>query len=222
MELLKNLVFNNTKFILITLCLVFFSKSKAQCDDTEQVQPTIMVIPWTKINEDILYKIENDKNYRDVITLIKDAFIQKDFNTEDFITEYENLLKDNAISLEKFAQDEVVKQIINNTTADIVVKAELEFGTGTIGNYIGIQLTAEDIASGENLSNLPNSLSPEVRTTKYSELAKKALLEDGKIEKFLNDMNKSFTLIKEKGRTVSVRIEVSENSKITLDEEIDE
>lgn len=222
MGLSENLVTKKQLVNLFIFFLGYIYYGNAQCENISQVQPTIMVIPYSKSNTDILHKIENDKNYRDVITLIKDAFIQRDFNTEDFITEYQNLLKDNVMSLDNLTQDDAAKQIINTSQANIIVKAELEFGEGTYGNYIGIQLTAEDASSSKNLSNLPNALSPEVRTTKYSELAKKALQADGNIDKFINDMNKSFSLIKEIGQSVSVRIEVSDNANITLDEEMGE
>lgn len=220
MELLKNSVFKKIGAAFILFFCV--NNIVAQCDEVEQIQPTIMVIPWTRSNEDIFNKLENDENYRTVVSVIKNAFIKKDFNTEDFVTEYENLLKDNTISLVKTAQSDIIKKVIENTTADIIVKAEIRLKKGNLGNYVGVELTAEDVATGENLSNLPEPVaqSGQVRTENYSKLAYKALHDKGGIERFLNDLNKSFSIIKRKGRTISVGIEISESSSINLETEI--
>lgn len=223
MKSLRSLAYN-IKFIFLFISVLSIQYGFSQCDNIETVQPTIMVIPWTRTDEDILNKIEYDANFRTVLSVIKDAFIQKDFNTEDFITEYENLLKDNAVSLNKSAKDDIIKNIIENTTADILVKAEIRINHGNLGNYIGVELSAEEVGTGENLANLPEpeAQSGQVRTENYSKLAYKALYDHGGLDRFLNDMNKSFSFVRKKGKTVSVKIEISNNADINFDTEMDD
>lgn len=221
MELLR---FLDIKWIICFVTFLFIGGMlQAQCDDVEQGQPSIMVVPWTKLEEDILVKIENDENYRSMISVIKASFVERDFNTEDFTTEYEQLKIDNIISNSKMTQEDVIKQVIENSKADIVIKAEVRIKQGTIGSYVEVELSADFASTGMNLANLPaaEAQSPQFKTKNYTKLVYKALHDKGGLDKFLNKMNRSFSNIREKGQVISIRIEVGEYSEIDLDEEMD-
>jgi hypothetical protein len=222
MELFKNLVFD-----IIVISLLLFGVHIdliAQCDEVNQSQMSIMVVPYTSLNEDVLSKIENDANYRNVISVIDDAFIQKDFQTTSFIQSYKNLLTDNSISLGNSTLDEIVKAVISNSKSDIIIYAEVNIGTGNLGQFVEINLSAIDSRSSLNIASLPfnDAKSPQIRTSDYKKLAGKALNDNGGMERFLNDINNSFAQIREKGRVVKVKIEVHESSEVDLHEEMDD
>ena len=53
-----------------------------------QIQPKIIVVPFSKQGEDVRALIESDVNKRIAITKIKEAFDSRGFSTEDFIGKF--------------------------------------------------------------------------------------------------------------------------------------
>lgn len=205
----------------------------AQQSEVQQVQPTIMVIPWTAKGEDIRDKIDNDFVYRAIISKIKESFDYRGFTTYDFITAYNNAQIEEVQDWGKLQT--LFKEIAHNSPCDIYIKADVNiFRGGASGNKVDILLEAVDNYTDQSLANTSVS-SRRIRTDDFVLLAQQALetgdafrkIEEdgnavavGSTKSFLDLLNEKFADIRTRGRTIEIRVVVDENSDITLDEEI--
>lgn len=71
--------------------LCCFGVALAQAQSVNTVQPTIMVVPYTKQGQNIRDLLENDINYRIALTAIKDAFDSNGYSTVDFEGKYKSV-----------------------------------------------------------------------------------------------------------------------------------
>ncbi|MCB9297981.1 MAG: hypothetical protein H6559_33395 [Lewinellaceae bacterium] len=205
------------KYLAFGLTLLFPALSFAQDGkDVQQVQPTIMVVPWTSKGEDIRQKLDEDFTYRAVLSKIKEAFDYRRFTTYDFITAYQNAEIEAA--QDWTAQSSLFKEIANNSPADMYVKADIDIHQGGSGARVHILMEAVDNYSDQSLANT-SVTSRTIRTTDYTLLAQQALDTDNETDRFLELLNSKFADIRENGRTIEVRIVVDENSEVDLETE---
>ncbi|MCB0582013.1 MAG: hypothetical protein KDD10_22230 [Phaeodactylibacter sp.] len=205
------------KYLAFGLTLLFPALSFAQDGkDVQQVQPTIMVVPWTSKGEDIRQKLDEDFTYRAVLSKIKEAFDYRGFTTYDFITAYQNAEIEAA--QDWTAQSSLFKEIANNSPADMYVKADIDIHQGGSGARVHILMEAVDNYSDQSLANT-SVTSRTIRTTDYTLLAQQALDTDNETDRFLELLNSKFADIRENGRTIEVRIVVDENSEVDLETE---
>ncbi len=217
------------KYYLIFTIGILLSTSMlfAQQTEVQQVQPTIMVIPWTAKGEDIRDKIDNNFIYRAILSKIKEAFDYRGFTTYDFITAYNNAQIEQIQDWGKLQT--LFKDIAHNSPCDIYIKADVNlYQGGAAGNRVDILLEAVDNYTDQSLANT-SLASRQIRTDDYVMLAQQALdMSDAfksgtaasSTKSFLDLLNEKFADIRSKGRTIEIRILVDENSDITLDEEI--
>ncbi|MCO6487226.1 MAG: hypothetical protein J5I98_02355 [Phaeodactylibacter sp.] len=205
------------KYLAFGLTLLFPALSFAQDGkDVQQVQPTIMVVPWTGKGEDIRQKLDEDFTYRAVLSKIKEAFDYRGFTTYDFITAYQNAEIEAA--QDWTTQSSLFKEIANNSPADMYVKADIDIHEGGSGARVHILLEAVDNYSDQSLANT-SVTSRTIRTTDYTILAQQALDTDNETDRFLELLNSKFADIRANGRTIEVRIVVDENSEVDLETE---
>jgi hypothetical protein len=220
----------NIKILLFLLAnTLFCAITAAQSEKVQQVQPTIMVIPWTAKGEDIRDKIDNNFMYRAILSKIKEAFDYRGFTTYDFITAYNNTQINDVQDWGKLQT--LFKDIANNSSCDIYIKADINiYQGGTNGNRVDILLEAVDNYTNQSLANTSLASRP-IRTDDYVLLAQQALenndafrqntgVGSSSTKSFLDLLNEKFADMRANGRTIEVRIVVDANSDITLDEEV--
>lgn len=197
----------------IIICVIALVSSLMPMLAQEVVQPKIMVVPYTKEGEDVREVLEKDPAKRIAITVIKEAFDNREFTTVDF------LAKLKALSMKEGMMDDAAAdlktQIIDGSGADIYVDAEVIFDRKSEGNKVNLILTAYDIATGNSLANKVGE-SRRFYTDDVSKLSQLAV--NSCAEEFLNTLQNKFTDIVENGRTIQLNIAVSNTSMISLDD----
>jgi len=109
--------------------------------------------------------------------------------------------------------------VIELSPTDYYIETEIIMLRLTSGNKVKILLNAVDKYTGAKTS--AESMSSKLfRTEDWSTLTEQALKDGGKMERFFSLLNEEFTRIRENGRTISIKIEVSQGSLHSLDDEI--
>jgi hypothetical protein len=207
------------KLTLLFVIIATFSNAFAQESDLTQVQPTIMVVPYTSKGEDLREKIENDANYRIAMQVISNAFSKRGFTTKDFVNNLQNTLNDQVISDEHMSQTDLFKKAIELTPTDYYIQTEILMLPNSSGNKVRILMSAIDKFSGDKTPAEPMESQP-FRTGDWGKLTQLALEDGGKLESFFSLLGNEFAKIRETGRTISVKIEVAATSSHKLDEEV--
>lgn len=180
------------------------------------VQPTIMVVPFTKEGEDIRTVLEADANKRAVLTSIKEEFDNRGFTTIDFIGKFKAM--SNLSAANETNQTDLMSEIINNSSADIYITAEIMLNRRSDGALsTNIILNAYDTGTGQSLANKQASAGP-FRTTDVAKLADVAIKKD--MDLFLNNMQGKFNDIVANGKSIVINIGVDEGSSMTLSDEV--
>ena len=179
------------------------------------VQPSIMVIPYTKEGEDLRTILEADPNKRIVITRIKEGFDERGFSTVDFVARLRAANEARVWTSEN--QSDIKTQLLEMSGADIYVQAEIIAETAASGSFVRVILTAFDISTGTSLSNTVGE-SGRFHTTDFGALAQRAIKD--RIEPFLNTMQMKFNEIVENGRSIMLDISIDPNSQFTFDSEV--
>ncbi len=176
------------------------------------VQPTIMVIPFAKENENLRTVLENDINRRVGITKVKEGFDKRGATTTDFLAKLKQTQTEKVMEMDN--KNSLKQQIIELSGADIYVETEVTQQESGTGNYVTVILTAYDAFTGQSLANKVCN-SPKFYTTDYTKLTEKAV--DACIDDFLNTMNIKFGDIVKNGRSLSMNITFAQGSKNDLD-----
>ncbi len=205
------------KMFFIGLLLSTSICSKAQNAATnsggqvQTVQPKIMVIPYTKKDEDIRTILEKDVNKRIAITKIKEAFDSRGFTTVDFVSKLKAALDNNVFHSDN--QTDIKSQIVQMSGADIFVQAEVIFKQSTSGNSVDIILTGNEASTGNSLAN-KYGLSGLFYTDDIGKLASKAV--ENIATDFLNVLQTKFTDIVNNGKSVIIDIRFAQGSKYNM------
>ncbi len=212
------------KFIYSLLLLSFSTLLLAQKEAVEAskaenptIQPTIMVIPFARENQDMRNVLERNVHLRVATTKVKEGFDSRGFTTVDFRAKLKQLNNEKAMEIEN--QSSLKQEVIELSGADIYIETESSVNYSNSGNSVTVIVTAYDAFSGQSLSNKVGT-SPKFYTKDFNKLTEKAV--DGIIEDFLNVMQEKFNDIVENGRTVSINIGFSENSDYDMDSEFGE
>lgn len=196
-------------FLLIISCFPSFAQ-------VTTVQPSIMVVPYTKEGEDIRTVLEDDVNKRVVLTTIKEAFDQRGFSTVDFIGKLK--ARSNSAAFAENDQTDLKADIIENSGADIYVEAEIDINKGSRGSSVNIILNAYDTSTGTSLANKTGD-SGYFYTDDMAKLASTAIRKN--MDSFLNTLQDKFNQIIQNGRSITIRIGVDEGSDKLLDQEVE-
>ncbi len=218
-------------FALVAICIAGYGKLYAQSTAAKvnTVQPSIMVIPFTKENEDIRTVLESDFNRRVAISKVKEGFDNRGFTTFDFSAKLKAALDDKLFTSEN--QSDIKSALVEMSGADIFVEVEVPEMIQTAGgNSARIILQAFDASTGASLSN-KTCESPKFNTTDYGALITRAISKSSStsqpdkalspcLEDFLNVMQIKFTDIVENGRGVKVNFSIAQGSKYKFSTEI--
>lgn len=205
--------------IVILLLLCFTSLLIAQSTkEVKRTQLTVMIVPFSTKGENIREKIESDHNYRTAINAVSKAFEDRGFTTKDFVEAVKILGTDKIMNSSN--QSDVVKAIQENAPVDLFVYTEVFIYSSTSGNKVQMLLSAVDKYSADRLASSEPMESNLMYSNDFGKLTNQALTKDGAVEKFVNQLNVKFAEISENGRSVEVKIELTADSALKLDDEI--
>lgn len=223
---MKTKLFLSLPLLGILFCSVCLAQNTGK---VVTVQPKIIVIPFTKENEDIRTVLEADVNRRVAVTKVKEAFDNRGFGTVDFTAKLKQAMDDHIFTSDN--QSDMKSTLVEMSGADIYVEVEVPEMISTAGgNSARIILTAYDASTANSLSNKVCE-SPKFNTTDYGALVTRALgnnvsLSSGTttsassgvacMEEFLNTMQSKFTDVVENGRAVKVNFALSQGSSKTF------
>jgi hypothetical protein len=189
----------------------------AQTSDRQQarIQPTIIVIPYTKQDEDIRTVMEADIGRRVAVAKVKEGFDNRGFTTVDFVAALKNIELNDVLTSPD--QSSVKTAIIEASRADIFVEIEAfqETGSGE-ASRARIILTGYDAFTSRSLGT-KTSTSVESKAD-FSSLVENALRRKDRdtqidmVEDFLNVMQEKFDDIVENGRPIQVIFSISDNA----------
>jgi hypothetical protein len=210
------------KIILIAMFMIASSKIIAQ--NVEQVQPTIMVMPFTKSGQNALELFENDFKWQSIIARVNNSLQERGFRPKDLQETINQVKRSKAISTLKNATFNVEEAIYAEARTAIIIKAFINIHSedGGSTNSVQVSLKAIEASSRMALYDLPTASSPPFKTTDYGYLVDRVLTEENRIEKFVDGLNEAFGQIVSLGKAISIEIMVSEDSVFKLDDEIGE
>ena len=190
--------------------------AQAQSDGTTEqvtIQPTVMVVPFVKQDEDMRAKIEDDQNIRLALSKVKQGFNEREFTTYDFIASYRAMVRRSTINMEN--QSDLKQLIIAESGTDIYVDTDLIINKTGSGNSAQIILQAYDQSTGQSLSNASGS-SGVFRTDQIGVLVEKA--SEDAINKMLDMMMEKFTAMRSEGRSFVINFNLANDASITMNE----
>ena len=193
--------------------------SYAQSSDAVvTVQPSIMVIPYTREGEDIRTILDDDPDQGIALTTIQSAFDERGFTTIDFRGLLRSMIQQGIFGGDN--QSGIKQVIIENSLSDIYVEARLTANRSGAGTAAAVQLNGIESATGAALSNAVCRNPRRFRTTDIGLLAEHALRDC--LDNFLNVMNEKFGQIIQDGRSVVVNIQFAADSELTMDAEVND
>lgn len=202
--------------LLLAMALPFLSIGQ-NATAKPTIQPTIMVIPFTKEKEDIRRVLDTDVDRRITITKVKEAFDNRGFSTIDFVAKLKETETRQVFTSEN--QTDIKTQIIEYSGADIYVEVETNKTWASSGNSVQVILTAYDASTAASLSNKVG-FSGKFYTEDYGKLAAKAV--ESVVEDFLNVMQTKFTDIVENGRLCAIEFNIAADSDLRMSTDIAE
>jgi hypothetical protein len=207
---------------IILIAFLVFIGTKTFSQDVEQIQPTIMVMPFTKSGQNALELFESDFKWQSIIARINNAFQERGFRPKDLQETINQVKKTKAISSLRNANFSVEEAIYAEARTDIIVKAFINIHSedGGVTNSVQISIKAIEASSRMSLYDLPVASSPPFKTTDYGYLVDRVLTEENKIEKFIDGLNEAFGQIVALGKAITIEIIVTEESQFKLDDEI--
>ena len=179
------------------------------------IQPTIMVIPFVREDQDMRTILENDLNLRVAIAKMKEGFDNRGVSTVDFRAKLKQVNTDKAMELGN--QTSIKQEIIELSGADIYVETEAKVVHSPSGNSVTVIATAYDAFSGLSLANKVSN-SPKFYTENFEKLTEKAV--ENLVEDFLNTMQMKFDDIVANGRVATLSISFAEGATKDMDAEV--
>ena len=212
-------------FLFLVIALLCSSQpAQAQQGDVKQIQPSIMVLPFAKEGEDIRTILDEDPNQFIAVTEIQKAFNLREFTTIDFLGKLNAMTTSKALCVVD-CQTSIEQQIIENSLADIAIRARMVVNDGSRGSSVTMTLNAIDSYTGGAMSS-EVCTSGQFRTDNYGLLAANALGKetepDGCLNAFMDILQTKFTDIIQNGRSVVVEFRLGNDATITFDDEIND
>ncbi|MDB3870531.1 DUF6175 family protein [bacterium] len=206
--------------ILILLFTVFYTVISAQ-----NVQPSMMVLPYTKSGESALALYEDQKEYRAIIAGIEQAIIDRGGELIDLETTIRNARE--IMTREGDKYKDIQDAINDNATSEITIEAEIDYHN--TGKYIqfGIRLKAVETSVGTVVYPGKYFASPNFPyNTNFQTVATNLLTYDKGdgvyIDIFMNGMQAGFTKMIKEGKPIKLIILTDDRSEFRLNDEADD
>ena len=150
------------KTTLTLLCSIFLLLLSAQAPTKEvaTIQPTVLIVPFTTTGQDALALYETKFEYRAIISEITNAINKKGFTPQDLQEVIAKVKENEAMDVLKDVEADPIQKIINNTSAEIVIKAEIYILSENGANSVQLTMKAIDKATGKALFASPLLSSP--------------------------------------------------------------
>lgn len=209
--------------ILLLLGLASTAMAQNEKKEVAQIQPTIMVIPFAKVNEDLRTVLDSSVTRRVAIIKTQEAFDNRGYTTVDFRAKANATKVDAAFN--SLSQNDLKSRLVEGSGADIYVEIEADEQRSPSGNSVRLNLIAYDAFTGRLLGS-KTSESGLFRTEQFDKLVERALNKtekDGQVlmlEDFLNVMQQKFDDIVQNGRAVKVSFTLDPNSAYSFETEI--
>jgi hypothetical protein len=204
---------------LFFLSLIFttglVAQTEPRLDSMPGYQPTIMVIPFAKADEDWRTRLENDKVMLSAVTAVREGFAAAGYSTIDLRARLRQLANDQTFEWGNLTS--VKQEIIELSGADIYVEVNPIINESYNGATGGLIMTAYDAVSGVSLAN-HTAHSPSFRTKQYERLVLKAT-EDG-LPEFIPQITASFRDMLMAGRILSLNITLAPSVDYDLDSSV--
>jgi hypothetical protein len=189
-------------------------------DQINQIQPSIIVLPFKKEGEKYRELLEDPiKGFQNRIAIsrVKEAFDSRGFTTYDFIAELTK--SETAEIFTASSQMDEKDLIVKNSGADIFVVVDINIDKGSSGTDVKIILQAYETATARSLTNKDAS-SGKFYTDDISRLAGRAI--DAMKEDFLNVLQSKFTDIVNNGRSIYMAFVLDQGASLNFHSEIGE
>lgn len=208
------------KKILSSILSVLFSLSliaQTNATDVSTVQPTVLVVPFTSTGESALSRYEEKFEYRTIVNEISNAINKRGFSPQDLQEVIAKIKENSAIKKLDDVEPNPIQEILDNTSADIVVKAEINVNNEN--NSVGILMKAIDKATGKVLFASPLLSSPSFKTTDYAYIVQRLLNQDDAIGNFLTGVSGELQKVAVNGRSIQISIVQNANTTYNLEDE---
>ena len=208
------------KNILILLFTVFYTVISAQ-----NVQPSMMVLPYTKSGESALDKFESDKQFKALIAGIEQAIIDRGGELLDLETVLNNSRTQMTEEGNKFTS---IQDAINaNAKTYITIAADIDYHKTEKYVQFGIRLKAVETTSGSIVYPGKYFASPNFPyNTNFQTVATNLLTYDKGdgvyIDIFMNGMQAGFTKMVKEGKPIKLVILTDDRSDFRLNDEADD
>lgn len=198
-------------FVFTVLPLYFFGGLILKAQNSV-IQPKIMVIPYSKSNQNMMQTFESNDLVRLAIAKVKSGFETRNFPTVDFVSNMKMLSNDQAMEIEN--QTSVKQQLIEMSGADIYVEVETTINRSSGGNSVTVILSAYDAYTSMTMSN-ETGVSDRFYTESFEKLVMKKV--DEMMDNFLNTMNSRFEDIRLNGKSLFLNVGIKEGSEKDMD-----
>lgn len=179
-------------------------------------QPNIVVVPFTRENEDIRKVIEDNTMISLAMSKVKAAFNERGFITRDFVTLLKALKTDDVLT--HGSQSDAKSKVVQNSKADIEVSTKISVIHHPDGAAeVSLELQAAEVNTGSSLANA-SYLSGKFLTSDTVRLANRALamIKDD----FFYTLQDAFNQIVENGREMVIQVVLGENCEMDVYSEV--
>ena len=187
----------------------------------DRSQLSIMVVPYTSGNEDIIKRLETEPGYKEAISGINSALINMGYrNTRDFKTHKENI--DNGRLLtEHMVWSDRMKLYIENAPVDVLVEAEITWSDPPghpRDRQVKMLMKAVDKYTSAVYADNASIQSGQREFPGLGVAVDHALNKEGAagFRMFLDQLDASYRNVLKEGRHVNIRFETGTDSKVKL------
>ncbi|WP_179320197.1 DUF6175 family protein [Winogradskyella helgolandensis] len=205
------------KILLLFLCFTAISFSQ---EEVVQVQPSIMVLPYTDTGESAINFYEEKQEWKSIVATINKGIQDRGFKPKDLQETINQVKKNKGINTLKMASFNIEEELLQEARPDILIKAQINLHDTSSGISVQIILNAIEVSSRGVLATLPQISSPHFKTDDYGYLVKRLLDTDNALEGFLNDVNRGFGDTVANGLSITISIESPNEGLYKLDDEV--
>ena len=218
MQVVKKNIIYRFLFVLLLASSSIFSQAPqitgTQSDESTRAAAKIMVVPYTKQNEDVRTVLDENPHIRTAVSMVKEAFDQRGWSTVDFVANLRAAQANAAFTSDR--QSTFKSDLLTTSGADFYVQADVQITTDESGTNTVLNLTAFETHTGASFSNKTGT--SKFTSSDYEKLIKKAF--EGIQEEFLNTLMVKTDEIREIGRACMVEFNLDENAGTDFDSEL--
>lgn len=178
--------------------------------------PKIMVIPFTKDNQNLRTVLDDDLNTRIAIAKVKEGFDSRGFTTIDFVGKLKSAKDNQVFTMDN--QSDIKDKILELSGSDIYIVTEATTKSDNTGSSATVIITGYETATGNSIANKVSN-SGKFQTNDIERLVSRAV--EKSMDEFTYMVSEKFNQISKNGRSVLVDFGFSEDSYINMKSEID-